>query len=608
MSRWLVIALLAIVTSACYPQPDRCTSDPNLPDCQSARAVSQSTIAAANANTDATVRQAYMKATQDAVALHAQATQGAINTQATAAVVSFDATRSAMEIDALRNSLALTATLQVAQAKIVATNTALEGDAKVNAALVARDTAQVGQWVLFGVPTLMLVALAAWVIFYSRRMAASLAAAADSRANQIRYGYQNSRVAYRLVQPNGQIEFVPLDQILGHSDRYLNALNVPDMVKLAAVTDSDKRIKVVHISQHTSSFPALSVSEPALQLAADQTVKPVEPGTEFITVPTFAQCLKIWRPRLDQMMLGYSQSGPVYCGLEDLLSVGIVGRPKTGKSTILRFIYVQCILVGAQVVVWDLHRTIVGSLPGANALTRLPEIDASAANISAELDRRLEAEEYTAQPIMVLADEFPLLAPNSAAATATLNRIILEGRKVNLFSMVAGQGLPAELFGGSTPRDALSSRYVLHTTTRAARMAGLEKDSAPWVIDLKRGYAVVDGPVDPQILAIPNTTSEDVKSVLATSNQFETSFFATSATSPEVDSHFQPSGTEVAVEVGPEVAAEVASERHNQVRDLLRAKTPVSQIVRQVWGVGPGGRAYTDATAELTQIMSELVK
>ena len=37
-----------------------------------------------------------------------------------------------------------------------------------------------------------------------------------------------------------------------------------------------------------------------------------------------------------------------------------------------------------------------------------------------------------------------------------LNRIILEGRKVNLFAMVAGQGLPAALFGGSTPRDALS--------------------------------------------------------------------------------------------------------------------------------------------------------
>ncbi|MBI5564316.1 MAG: hypothetical protein HY870_05445 [Chloroflexi bacterium] len=131
MRHSILLIILSLLT-ACTPPMDRCTADPNLPDCRANQAVAQSTIAAANADTDARVRQAYMKATQDAVALHAQATQGAINTRATAEVVSASATRVAMENNALRESLALTATLQAAQFTIITTRTALEGEASLN--------------------------------------------------------------------------------------------------------------------------------------------------------------------------------------------------------------------------------------------------------------------------------------------------------------------------------------------------------------------------------------------------------------------------------------------------------------------------------------------
>src|SRR5512142_2420520 len=134
IKRTLAIFIALLNASACAPAVDRCTADPNLPDCRADQAVANATIVAANSSAAAREREAFMQATRDAVVLHAQATQGAINTRATAAVVAADATRSAMEIDALKNSLNLTATLQAAQFKIVTTQTALEGEARVRAA------------------------------------------------------------------------------------------------------------------------------------------------------------------------------------------------------------------------------------------------------------------------------------------------------------------------------------------------------------------------------------------------------------------------------------------------------------------------------------------
>ena len=174
-SHWRTLAIFVtlISLSACAPAVDRCTADPNLPDCRADQAVANATIVAANSNAAAREREAFMQATRDAVALHAQATQGAINTRATAEVVAADATRSvmnlnaqatqgainsrataevmaaqatrsALEIEALKSSLNQTATLQAAQFRIVTTQAALEGEARVRAATVEADAAGCG--------------------------------------------------------------------------------------------------------------------------------------------------------------------------------------------------------------------------------------------------------------------------------------------------------------------------------------------------------------------------------------------------------------------------------------------------------------------------------
>lgn len=607
MARLILIIITALLIAACGAQPDRCTTDPDLATCQADRAVARSTIAAADANTDATVRQAYMQATQDAVALHAQATQGAINTQATAQVVSAEATRSALDLAAIRNSYAMTATLQALQSDIVATKTSLEGDAKIGAAQAQASTAVIGQIILIGSGLLVIGALAVYVVIYSRRIGAAVATVAETRANLIHYGYRNERVAYRVQLKDGTSEFIPLDQILGHSDRYIGALNVPDLAKLAAVVESDKRLKFTHIAQ-SAADAAGAFALPATA-TSDQSALPPLPlgdvqGEDVSVIPTFAEYLKLNRPTTDQMLFGYTASGPIHGRLDQLLSVEIVGRQGQGKTTLLRLIYAQCLIVGVQIVVWDLHEDIVDDLPGAQTYTSAEAIEQSAIALEQELDRRIAEHHKDATPIMALVDEINQLVNVVPIVSTVIGRLVNEGRKYKMFCIVSAKGIPANLFGGSTVRDAFSSRFAFQTTTRQASMIGFDRDVVPVVRDLTPGRALFEGPVPAQVIAVPYTTADDVKSILATSNPLNSFVVAPSAPSSEGEVPFQSATVEGERAGEPKGAHE--GELHQQVRDLLRQKMPVSRIIQTIWGVTSGSR-YQQAATQLSQIMSELI-
>ena len=264
----------------------------------------------------------------------------------------------------------------------------------------------------------------------------------------------------------------------------------------AAVLAPGNRIAV--IAPMTRARAAdLAAPTPAVQIAA-----PADP----LTAPAWSIVRQSFTPTPDRLLLGYSSSGLLTAPLSDLLSTAIVGRSGTGKSSLLRLIVAQAGEIGVRVIAWDLHNS--ATVPGAELCTTLRDINQSAAGLMRLLDSRYAGRESSDVPVLVVADEAPLLLSQSQLAQDATRRIVLEGRKVRVFMLLAGQSLPAKLFdGGTLIRDGLSSRFAFAASAQTARMAGLDGAIARSVPALPVGHAILDGVVTgrsgPVRIAVP---------------------------------------------------------------------------------------------------------
>lgn len=251
-------------------------------------------------------------------------------------------------------------------------------------------------------------------------------------------------------------------------------------------------------------------------VAASAATQPQQLPAGLPTAPSLSQLLNSgFYASSDRMLLGYNHSGPIYGSVEDLLSTAVAGRPGQGKSSLLRLVAAQMLMIGGLTVTLDPHGSISEDVPGVSVYTAstAAELNQVASWMLTELEKRLAAYrrgQRQFRPLMALNDEFPVISLSSKDAVAAISRIVLEGRKVKMFSLISGQGLPASQFGGSLVRDALSSRYIFQTTTRQGQMAGLDKDAQKLLDLLEVGRCVLDGPVKPQIVAIPNATPDDL--------------------------------------------------------------------------------------------------
>ena len=304
--RCLIVITISLLLIGCSPQPDRCTADPNLPDCQAARAVAQSTIVAANANTDATVRQAQLQATKDAMALSAQATHSAVIISSTAVAVSAQATRTQMEMDAWRESLALTATLQAVRGHTEATRIALDAEARLRAGVVDMDTAGLRQWLLIGIGTgafaVIVISLTRTTQRTTERVGNAIANRAENHAALVHYGHNQERLGLIERHADGTITFQPLDHALAALDTWLPKLNVPDREKLQAIADYSKRAAVIEGVGVSGQWPLIDEGdepEPLPQLAVAQAQYPYT----IVTQSALGQPIAGWLDEVELKLL-----------------------------------------------------------------------------------------------------------------------------------------------------------------------------------------------------------------------------------------------------------------------------------------------------------------
>jgi hypothetical protein len=265
----------------------------------------------------------------------------------------------------------------------------------------------------------------------------------------------------------------------------------------------------------------------APQLAAPASTPALLPAAgelESAPAPGLPRAEPFWRIREaispGHLILGYNLDGAIPGDISDLLSTGIIGRPGTGKTTMLRFACGQVLRIGGQPFLMDPHGSIVDELGDLlECAEDASSIERLAARLEQELDRRLlarRAGQSIGAPMLLLADEWPIISQLAAEAVRVIGRVILEGRKVGVYALVSGQGLPADQLGGSLFRDALSSRYVFCTTPAQARMAGMDNETAKSLMARLEtagpGYAILaSARRRPEIVAIPDTTPDDLR-------------------------------------------------------------------------------------------------
>jgi hypothetical protein len=244
------------------------------------------------------------------------------------------------------------------------------------------------------------------------------------------------------------------------------------------------------------------------------------------TAPAFSSLISQIKP--GHLFLAQGATAPIWGDITDLLSTLDVGRPGTGKSTLLRMVCGQVLLIGGRPIIMDPHGSILDDLGSEFECAESPEdISSYAGALDGWLTKRLQerrAGRADFKPTLLLVDEMPIISEMSPDALPAIRRVVLEGRKVGMYALISGQGVPSSILGGTLVRDAMASRYVFCTSPQQARMAGIENETAKSMMaileDAGPGKAVLaTSNRRPEIVAIPDTTTDDIRAILDRGNR-----------------------------------------------------------------------------------------
>ncbi|HEU5375509.1 MAG TPA: hypothetical protein VFV38_08735 [Ktedonobacteraceae bacterium] len=266
--------------------------------------------------------------------------------------------------------------------------------------------------------------------------------------------------------------------------------------------------------------------------------------------PTFAEMKHLIKS--NRVILGYDGqkfiSGEAF---SQVVNIAIIGLPRHGKTTCLRFHMAQGLMHGAIIRGWDTHGDVAGEFADFLSIAEtVPAILADCQWIDQELERRAalfkryrkhdaqaEREWPRTRPLVYIIDELFLLLTvhiktkaERDVVTSTLLNLIAGASKYKCRLVLSGQALPATVFGdqASSVRDIIDTRYAFASEDRQARMIGIDekaiKEQMPLIAgDDIRGYSILAGGplVTNRILSIPDTTFQDIRVLMAEDDDTE---------------------------------------------------------------------------------------
>lgn len=201
----------------------------------------------------------------------------------------------------------------------------------------------------------------------------------------------------------------------------------------------------------------------------------------------FSDALRSFTPTRDMIFLGYLPGGQaVYVTLEDLCHVALAGLTGNGKTTLIRLLVSQLEYVKAKVIILNPHYTSYDIkkdedwTPIERHLYRPPVTDFAAIGTVMEwvatvlLRERLEKYRQSrpwGDPIFVVIDELPAIVKQVPEFPEYVSAILREGRKVDIFLIVAAQDFLAKTIGpdegGAVRKNYKTKMYVGGDVTTA---------------------------------------------------------------------------------------------------------------------------------------------
>lgn len=423
------------------------------------------------------------------------------------------------------------------------------------------------------------------------------------------------------------------DRRLVHADER-GLLPVPRDALLAGEALDDRIVEIVALWHQTqtqraihqpgqapaSYAPQITVASPPSPLAA------TPPAAAPLALPgltDLADVLGTFRPGLDRVLLGLGPGGaPLAVGVKQLCHVALIGATGGGKSNLLRLLLPQLQALGARIVLADPHFAPVDPESGedwrpiAQRLHLPPAVlPATIAELLAwlteELARRLALRrqgQHPGRPLFLAFDELPVIVESVPGAIDAISTILREGRKVNLLTVGASQDMLVKTIGGSgAVRDCYRTAfYVGGDVISASRLLDLPQRQ----IDdgqIQTGLALLrsTATTPAQLVRVPYASNAAIAALLGTSDP------TSPATSDGAVDRWPGRGADVPPDAPPDVATsgqqDARNPRAERVRELLRRKVAMNDIIRQVWEVDPNGRAGVRARDEFRDILAQLV-